>query len=357
MATATKSFWELLHRSRVLEPGREETLRATLGNLDGLEAARAVVQAGAITKFQAELILNGHWRKLKVGNFLLRDILGYGGMGTAYVAADIATRNLVALKLLGEAFRHEPGMRTRFQLEGRCGMQMDHPCLVRTLELGKLEELYGETDFMVMELFPGVTLLEGIHFSGGPLSQDAACDATVQAAQGLSYLHQRGMVHRDVKPDNILIDADGNVKLLDFGLTLADNSIHDDEFSLAMIFGHDCLGTADYIPPEQSEDSFQVDQRADIYSLGCTLYAALTAKRPFPMPTRAETVKAHHQLPRPRAPRRVRYPAGLVAVLHGKRFHPPASHGRGRRFLFVIFVCCDNLRRRACFSICENPNV
>ncbi|MCA9081230.1 MAG: serine/threonine protein kinase [Planctomycetaceae bacterium] len=300
MATTTKSFWTLLERAQILTPERLEQVRGSLGPVDGLDAARAIVKAGVLTKFQAEEIINGRWRSLRVGHFVLRDILGFGGMGTAYVAMELETRKIVAIKLLGETNRHDPGMRARFQMEGRAGMDLDHPHIVRTLELGKLEELYGETDFMVMELFPGVTLLEGIHFSAGPLKFDAACDVAVQAAEGLNYLHQRGMIHRDVKPDNILIDAEGNVKLLDFGLTLADTSAAADEFSLAMIFGHDCLGTADYIPPEQSRDSFAVDRRADIYSLGCTLFVALTAKRPFPMATRAATVKAHRSEPRPR---------------------------------------------------------
>ncbi len=295
-----KSFWELLARSRVLTAERCQQVRDALRGTDGLDAAREVVKAGVLTKFQAEEIINGRWRRLVVGNFVLRDILGFGGMGTAYVAIDRETKRTVAVKLLSEQHKHEAGMRARFQMEGRAGMGLDHANVVRTLEIGTIAELYGETDFMIMELFPGVTLLEGINFSGGPLKVDAACDVTVQAAQGLQYLHRQGMVHRDVKPDNILINADGEVKLLDFGLTLADKSSNDEEFSLAMIFGHDCLGTADFIPPEQSLDSFKVDARADIYSLGCTLFVALTARRPFPYPSRIETIKAHRNQPRPR---------------------------------------------------------
>ncbi|MCA8993520.1 MAG: serine/threonine protein kinase [Planctomycetaceae bacterium] len=294
-----KSFWEMLTRARVLRPERLQQVQESFGNLEGLAAARQVVASGALTKFQAEEIINGRWRKLRVGDFILRDILGFGGMGTAYVAIDEKTRQTVAIKLLGEQHKHEAGMRARFQLEGRAGMELSHPNVVRTLELGTITELYGETDFMVMELFPGVTLLEGIQFSSGPLKLDAACDVIAQAASGLNYLHKLGMVHRDVKPDNILINSDGEVKLLDFGLTLADKSSQDDEFSLAMIFGHDCLGTADFIPPEQAADSFKVDARADVYSLGCSLFVALTARRPFPKENRLATVRAHATDPRP----------------------------------------------------------
>lgn len=300
MTQLTQSFWDLLSRSRILSDERCWQARGANPGLDGLAAARKLVADGVLTKFQAEEILNGRWRRLRVGDFVLRDILGYGGMGTAYVAVNRATREMVAIKLLGEQHKHDAGMRARFQMEGRAGMELIHPNLVRTLELGVIQDLYGETDFMVMDLFPGVTLLEGIFFSGGPLKPDAACDVIVQAAAGLGYLHHNQMIHRDVKPDNILIDAEGNVKLLDFGLTLADKSSNEDEFSLSMIFGHDCLGTADYIPPEQAVDSFHVDCRADVYSLGCTLFVALTGKRPFPFQRRIDTIRAHQSAPRPR---------------------------------------------------------
>lgn len=268
-------------------------------NVTDKQVALNAVRRQIVTHFQAEEILNGRVRKLKVGDYVLVDILGYGGMGTVYIARHTQTGQPVAIKLLGDQTKHDSGIRARFQLEAKAGMKLDHAKLVRTLELGTVQELYGETEYMVMELVQGVTLLEGIHFSNGPLKYDAAADVICQAAEGLGYLHEKGMVHRDVKPDNILIEVNGNAKLLDFGLTLADAGGFEEEFSLAMIFGHDCLGTADYIPPEQSLDSLRVDHRADIYSLGCTLYTALTAKRPFPGRTRPETVKAHRTEPRP----------------------------------------------------------
>lgn len=265
-----------------------------------VEVATAAVRAKLISKFQAEEILNGRGRHLVIDEYTLLDILGYGGMGTVYVARHQTTGQFVALKLLGEQTKHDPGIRTRFQLEARAGMKLDHPKLVKTYKFGTIQALYGETEYVVMELVQGVTLLEGISMSSGPLKWDAATDVICQAAEGLNYLHGLGMVHRDVKPDNILVEVDGDAKLLDFGLTLADEAGFEDEFSLAMIFGHDCLGTADFIPPEQSLDSLKVDGRADIYSLGCTLYTALTARRPFPGLSRVETVKAHRTQPRPR---------------------------------------------------------
>lgn len=302
MPATLHPFLEKLKKSKIISADQFQSYLDAARLRDGLsdeQVAKHTVIKNLLTLFQAEEILNGRARKLIVNDYFLVDILGYGGMGTVYIGRHRDSDEKVAIKLLGEQTKHDAGIRARFQLEARAGMKLDHPKLVKTLELDTLQELYGDTEFMVMELVAGVTLLEGINFSKGPMKWDAASDVICQAADGLHYLHKQNMVHRDVKPDNILIEVNGNAKLLDFGLTLADESGFEDEFSLAMIFGHDCLGTADYIPPEQSEDSLLVDHRADIYSLGCTMYTALTAKRPFPGRKRSETVKAHRTEPRP----------------------------------------------------------
>jgi serine/threonine-protein kinase len=299
----TEDFAEHLLKCRVTGEERSraflETAHARCA-ANPTELARLSIRCGLLTRFQAEEIVNGRGRRLRIGDYVLLEVLGYGGMGLVYIARHVESETRLALKLLGEQFKHDEGMRARFRLEARAGMRLDHPRLVKTLDLGVHHDLYGDTDFMVMELVEGVTLLEGVNFSTGYMKWDSACDVACQAAKGLAYLHEQGMVHRDVKPDNILIDVHGQAKLLDFGLTLADKSGCDDEFSLAMIFGQDCLGTADYIPPEQSLNSMTVDARADVYSLGCTLYASLTSQRPFPRPTRLATMQAHRTDPRPR---------------------------------------------------------
>lgn len=303
MLSTTEAFAEQLLKSRVVP---EDQIQQFLSNSRAQRAesptdlAKLAVRALITTRFQAEEILKGRGRRLRVNHFVLLEVLGFGGMGLVYIARDTRNDERVAMKILGEQFKHDAGMRVRFRMEARAGMQVDHPKLVRTYECGTREDLYGSTEFMAMELFEGVTLLEGISFSSGPMKWDAACDVVSQAAKGLAYLHERGMVHRDVKPDNILVDMQGQAKILDFGLTLTDQGLNEEEFSLAMIFGQDCLGTADYIAPEQSLNSMQVDGRADIYSLGCTLYVALTARRPFPFDSRQATVQAHRTAPRPR---------------------------------------------------------
>lgn len=303
MTVSVDNFLDQLSKSRIVpakllrEFSRSDAARGAQSPMD---LAVAAVREQVLTRFQAEEILNGRGRRLIVGNYVLLDVLGYGGMGTVFIGRHKERDERYAVKLLGEQHKHEAGIRARFRLEARAGMMLNHPRLVKTYDLGVLQDLYGESDYMVMELMQGVTLLEGISFSAGPMKWDAACDVICQAAEGLAYLHERGMVHRDVKPDNILVDMEGEAKLLDFGLTLVDQTGSDDEFSLSMIFGQDCLGTADFIPPEQSLDSLNVDGRADIYSLGCTLFVALTAQRPFPGRNRIATVRAHRTEPRPR---------------------------------------------------------
>lgn len=303
MLSTTEAFSEQLLKSRVVPEAQiREFLNSprALRASDSTELAKLSIRERIATRFQAEEILKGRGRRLRVNHFVLLEVLGFGGMGLVYIGRNTLTGERVAMKILGEQFRQENGMRARFRLEAKAGMLVDHPQLVRTYEFGTREDLFGSSEYMVMELFEGVTLLEGISFSAGPMKWDASCDVVSQTAKGLAYLHERGMVHRDVKPDNILVDMQGQAKLLDFGLTLCNQQADEEEFSLAMIFGQDCLGTADYIAPEQSLNSMTVDARADIYSLGCTLYVSLTAQRPFSCQTRQATVQAHRTAPRPR---------------------------------------------------------
>jgi serine/threonine-protein kinase len=219
-------------------------------------------------------------------------------MGTVYRAVDMRSGAAVAVKVLSERFKHDAGMSARFRLEARLGMLACHENLVKTLALGKTDDVFGEVDYVVMELFEGIALHELVGLKG-PLDWPTACDVILQSAAALGSLHARGMVHRDVKPDNILIAADGRVKLVDFGLSFLGTDLCGEEFSLAMIFGHDCLGTADYMPPEQADDSMQADQRSDVYGLGGTLYTALTAARPYRADSRTGLIQAHRTQPRP----------------------------------------------------------
>ena len=159
-------------------------------------------------------------------------------------------------------------MMTRIQLEAQAGMRLKHPNILRTWSINRMEDEQDDTYYVVMELVKGVSLNELIVLEKSvPVWR--ACDIVRQAALGLQHAHDAGLVHRDVKPENLLIRSDGSVKMLDFGLAMIDEN--DEEFVMAVVMGQDRLGTADYVAPEQSINSYKVDHRADLYSLGCTL--------------------------------------------------------------------------------------
>ena len=292
-------FVESLRRSELLPEERmAEILRRANPEVTPETFAQALVERNFLTPFQAEELLRGNYRRLKIAGFVIQDPLGWGGMGTVYRAIRQKTGQVVALKVLADRFRHEAGMRARFRLEAKAGKQFIHPNLIETYDSGTTEEVFGQADYVSLEMFEGITLQELVSLAG-KLPYGAACDMISQAALGVHEIHKLGMVHRDIKPDNVLVDRDGGVKVVDFGLTLADRLSYDDEFSLAMIFGQDCLGTFDYMAPEQARDSLHVDARADVYSLGCTLFAILASRRPYVQPTAQTLVDAHKKHPVP----------------------------------------------------------
>jgi serine/threonine protein kinase len=289
------SFLALLNKSGLLPA---ETITAALERfrlgeeIATKELARAFVREGLVTRFQAERLLEGRYRGFFIDRYKILEILGAGGMACLYLAEDMRTSERVALKVLSDKHKSDAGMLTRLKIEARAGKKLNHSGIIRTYGIYRTDDVYGEIYYLVMEYVQGINLEELINLKG-PIPWPQACDFAWQAAAGLAHAHAAGLVHRDVKPGNLLVDAAGTIKILDFGLALLDSAEDADEFSLAMIFGHSCLGTADYISPEQSLDSFAVDTRADIYSLGCTLYVALTGRLPFPMASSCQKLEGH----------------------------------------------------------------
>jgi eukaryotic-like serine/threonine-protein kinase len=296
-------FLELLEHSELLSP---QQLRTAVGKYDlesaqsAREAAVTLMSSGLLTRFQVRRLLAGRARGFYYDRFKLLDVLGHGGMSCVYRAEDTQSGSQVALKVLAERYKHDAGMITRLKLEALVGRKLRHPHVLHTLGIGEAAGVL----YIVMEHFEAIELQELIDNSG-PLPVAHACDVIRQAAEGLHAAHRTGIVHRDVKPANLMIDRGGFVKVLDFGLSLLGPDVADEEFSLAMIFGHECLGTAYYMPPEQSRDSNAVDARADIYGLGCTLYHALAGRVPFPVvkgteiATVPQVIAAHRERPLP----------------------------------------------------------
>jgi eukaryotic-like serine/threonine-protein kinase len=313
-----ESFLQTLEQSGLIAPPVVSAALQKLGLPDSAPAERvagAFIAAGLITNLQAERLLEGRRRGYFIDRFKLLEILGSGGMATLYLAEEKETRRKVALKVLSENHKSDPSMLARLKLEALAGKRLKHPNIVHTEQLGYAEDVFGETCYVVMEFIEGINLEELVNLRGRlPWAQ--ACELIRQTALGLQHAHEQGLVHRDIKAANLLIDHDGNARLLDFGLALIDADVTADEFSLAMIFGHSCLGTADYIAPEQSVDSYSVDARADIYSLGCTLYVALSGRLPFPMASSCEKIEGHRTRPvRPLRESAPDVPAELAALV------------------------------------------
>lgn len=196
--------------------------------------------------------------------------IGTGGAGSVYRARDKTTGNVVAIKVLKNRVTDDPALHQRLATEFRAATQLEHPNIVRALEIGT----DGSTSYLVYELVEGENLGDKIERQR-KLSEEEAVRIITQVAQALHYAHMRQVVHRDVKPDNILVLPDGRAKLTDFGLAKDYNNDMDLTRHAAG------LGTPHFMAPEQFSAAKTVDARADIYSLGATLYNAVTGRLPF----------------------------------------------------------------------------
>jgi len=292
IVTHRDQFLKLLAKSELLS---NQDLRSAVEELqlsqvdDATDVARSLVKAGHLTRYQAEQLLSGRARGLIIDHYRVLELIGFGGMGRLYLAEEAESQELVAIKVLNEKYRHETGMLLRLKMEAEAGQQLQHSHIVKTIEFRDT----GAICYLAMEFVSGINLLELLALKG-PLPWPQVCDYMRQAAIALQYAHDVGIIHRDVKGENLLVTKQGDVKLLDFGLALLPNQA-DSEFSLSMIFGHDCIGTPDYISPEQSVDAQTVPPETDQYSLGCTMYCLLTGKLPFMKASGKEKILAHRQ--------------------------------------------------------------
>jgi tRNA A-37 threonylcarbamoyl transferase component Bud32 len=231
-------------------------------------------------------------RPAQLGQYQLLETLGQGGMGTVYKAFHPKLKRTVALKVLAANRVNDPTAIARFQREMEAVGGLDHPNIVRAHDAGEADGQH----FLVMEFVEGVNLSRLVRCAG-PLSVPDACEIIRQAAIGLHYAHQHGLVHRDVKPSNLMLTSQGTVKVLDLGLArLRSESTDDSEFTSA----GQIMGSPDFMAPEQGLDSRDADARTDVYSLGCTLYFLLTARPPYVgrrCDTAAKKLLAHVQEP------------------------------------------------------------
>ncbi len=275
-----------------------------------LAQAQAMVIDGILTKYQAEQLLMGRWRNFLIaGKYKLLERIGKGGMAMVFLCEHQVMKRLVALKILPMAHGQDRELLGRFHREARALSQLRHPNIVGAHDVDHADKIH----FLVMEYVDGGDL-DLIVRRAGPLAYDRAAHYIRQAAFGLQHAHEAGLVHRDVKPGNLLVDRAGTVKLLDLGLARIFHETTDD-----LTTGRDVttlLGTVDYLAPEQALNSHDVDIRVDIYGLGATFYFLLTGKGLFEDGTVAQKLSWHvHRPPHPIAEVRPDVPAGLVAVI------------------------------------------
>jgi serine/threonine-protein kinase len=201
------------------------------------------------------------------------EILGFGGMSEVHLARDLRLHRDVAIKVLRADLARDPSFYLRFRREAQNAAALNHPAIVAVYDTGEAETATGPLPYIVMEYVDGVTLRDIVH-TEGPMPGKRAIEVIADACQALNFSHQHGIIHRDVKPANIMISKTGAVKVMDFGIARALSDANSVTQTSAVI------GTAQYLSPEQARGE-KVDARSDVYSLGCVLYEILTGEPPF----------------------------------------------------------------------------
>ncbi len=204
----------------------------------------------------------------------LGEILGFGGMSEVHLARDVRLHRDVAVKVLRADLARDPSFYLRFRREAQNAAALNHPAIVAVYDTGEAETATGPLPYIVMEYVDGVTLRDIVH-NDGPIEPRRAIEIIADACQALNFSHQHGIIHRDVKPANIMMSKSGAVKVMDFGIARA---LHDGGVSVTQTAA--VIGTAQYLSPEQARGE-TVDARSDVYSLGCVLYEVLTGEPPF----------------------------------------------------------------------------
>jgi serine/threonine protein kinase len=290
--TAVQRFWDRLARSELLPADRYRSARRAFGKIhDPVELSQHLIHDLGLTRWQCQELGRGR-DQFFLGKYELVDKLGAGGMGTVYrarrrnVRREVSSRDM-ALKVVSQKALSTPGSVERFRYEVRTLAALNHPNIITALDA----ECEGDTHFLVMDYAPGSDLSRWFA-EFRPLPVDWVCECIRQAAVGLHYAHEQGLVHRDIKPGNLLVMAEDTnstplVKILDLGMARFKAEGEENELTSS----RQILGTPDYIAPEQARGDAELDPRSDIYSLGCTLYKLLSGLPPFPADSVREKLK------------------------------------------------------------------
>ena len=280
-----------------------------------------LIEQGAITAYQAAQLKEGQ-HKFKLGPYVITDFIAQGGMGQVFKAVHHVMGRECAVKVV-PARKATPDAIAGFHREIRLLAKLDCTYLVRAYDAGQ----DGVVHYLITEYVPGMDLRRLIK-AQGPLPQEQAARIIMQAAMGLDYAHGQGIVHRDVKPGNILVTPDGIVKVSDVGLAGFTANLMDDPRAGKIV------GTPDYLSPEQIRTPLEVGPVSDVYSLGCTLYYAICGKVPFPGGDTAQKVRMHLE----------------ETPFHPRRFAPNISE----EFVEIIAEMMDknpNKRTQSCAEV------
>jgi serine/threonine protein kinase len=310
--TSTAGLVEAVRRFGLLAPAQAEEL-ATLQPrfADARALARELLQRGWLTPYQINNLVAGNGCTLLLGQYVLLERLGEGGMGQVLKARHQRLERLVALKLIRKERLTGRDAVQRFQREARAAARLSHPNLVTVYDADEV----GGTHFFAMEYVEGTDLAKLVR-KQGPLPVREACEYIRQAALGLQHAHEQGLVHRDIKPANLMLTTKGVVKVLDLGLARLATTAESSDPTDPVTHEGAVMGTPDYMAPEQATDSHAVDIRADLYSLGCTLHYLLTGKPPFPGGTLTDKLMRHQMHSPPRVETlRTDVPSGLAAIV------------------------------------------
>ncbi len=294
MALTLKQFVDNVSQSGLLAADEVNSLCESLPpeRRDSVQdLAKLLVRERKLTKYQAQIIYQGKHQGLKFGEYTILDKLGEGGMGVVLRARHGRMEREVAIKVLPAKSLTNQEAVNRFYKEVRAAARLIHPNVVTAFDASE----NAGTHYLVLEFVDGKDLSQILSESGRlPVAQAVEC--TLQAARGLEYAHSKGLIHRDIKPANLLLDKDGTVKILDLGLARLEqeNASRDGLTKSGQI-----MGTVDYMSPEQARDTKNADARADIYSLGCTLYRLLTGMPLYDRDTIMNKMMSHANDPIP----------------------------------------------------------
>ena len=292
MAVDFKTFLQRLFDSGILTEQNFNALEQKKIHHQNVESfIKDLIESKLLTKFQAEQIIAGKGESLAFGKYIIQEKLGAGGMGQVYKAYHPEAAKLVAIKVILTQGKLDAESVKRFEREVKASEKLVHPNIIAVLDSGSSKGIL----FMVMELIEGKDLFELIN-EKGKLAIKEAVAYIIQAARALEHAHANGVIHRDVKPANLIADSQGLLKIVDMGLAKIQAGENEDKISM-LTTNTAIMGSADFMSPEQTVSTKNVDTRTDIYSLGASFYFLLTAKVMYPQKATFSKLISHRQAP------------------------------------------------------------